>query len=464
MRRFTRCLLLTLFVALMLQPLPAYAQESGPIYIVQPGDTLSGIARRFGISQEALVQANGILDPSRLFPGDALLLPGFESIEGELTLRPLNFGESIESLSVYYGVDVLDLARLNRIVRIDGAYAGQAVIVPVGVEGVESGERASPELVTEGDTSLERSAHAGISPWEQRQSDEISTRYWMLPGRIPFDVKGRGTIALPAFLSDLAIGPEPLTQGKTAVIETADIEGHTVSGSLNEYDLRFFPDEGDRLVALQGIHALQEPGLMTLAVVVRSAETNQIVYGYDQRVLLDAGDYGFRVLNGVPSETVDPAFTQPEETLIQELLSPKTETRLWDDAFELPSRYYVEEFISLFGTRRNYNNGALLYYHTGLDFYGQNVPIYAPADGIVVFADALTVRGNATYIDHGWGVFSGYLHQSEMYVQAGDRVERGQVIGQVGATGRVTGPHLHWEIWVGGVPVEPLDWVAAIIP
>lgn len=106
----------------------------------------------------------------------------------------------------------------------------------------------------------------------------------------------------------------------------------------------------------------------------------------------------------------------------------------------------------------------MLYYHTGLDFYGQNVPIYAPADGIVVFADALTVRGNATYIDHGWGVFSGYLHQSEMYVQAGDRVERGQVIGQVGATGRVTGPHLHWEIWVGGVPVEPLDWVAAIIP
>jgi murein DD-endopeptidase MepM/ murein hydrolase activator NlpD len=92
------------------------------------------------------------------------------------------------------------------------------------------------------------------------------------------------------------------------------------------------------------------------------------------------------------------------------------------------------------------------------------VPIYAPADGKVVFADALTVRGNTTYIDHGWGVYTGYLHQSEMYVEVGDQVSRGQVIGQVGATGRVTGPHLHWEIWVGGVPVEPLDWTTEAIP
>ena len=90
--------------------------------------------------------------------------------------------------------------------------------------------------------------------------------------------------------------------------------------------------------------------------------------------------------------------------------------------------------------------------------------MYAPADGIVVYADFLTIRGNVTYLDHGWGVYSGYLHQNEISVEVGDRVERGQVIGQVGATGRVTGPHLHWEIWVGGVPVEPMDWVLQTIP
>jgi murein DD-endopeptidase MepM/ murein hydrolase activator NlpD len=78
---------------------------------------------------------------------------------------------------------------------------------------------------------------------------------------------------------------------------------------------------------------------------------------------------------------------------------------------------------------------------------------------VVVFADFLTVRGNATLIDHGWGVYTGYLHQSELLVKPGERVEKGQLIGRVGATGRVSGPHLHWEVLIGGVQVDPLDWL-----
>ncbi len=81
-----------------------------------------------------------------------------------------------------------------------------------------------------------------------------------------------------------------------------------------------------------------------------------------------------------------------------------------------------------------------------------------------MFAGPLTVRGSTTYIDHGWGVYSGYLHQNEIYVEVGEFVEAGQEIGQVGATGRVTGPHLHWEIWVGGVPVEPITWIERSFP
>jgi murein DD-endopeptidase MepM/ murein hydrolase activator NlpD len=78
---------------------------------------------------------------------------------------------------------------------------------------------------------------------------------------------------------------------------------------------------------------------------------------------------------------------------------------------------------------------------------------------VVVFAGALEVRGNATIIDHGWGVYSGYWHQSEVFVQVGDWVEPGQVIGAIGNTGRSTGAHLHWEIWAGGISVDGLQWL-----
>jgi murein DD-endopeptidase MepM/ murein hydrolase activator NlpD len=74
------------------------------------------------------------------------------------------------------------------------------------------------------------------------------------------------------------------------------------------------------------------------------------------------------------------------------------------------------------------------------------------------------VRGNATVIDHGWGVYSGIWHQSEIQVQVGQTVQKNQIIGLVGGTGRVTGPHLHWEVWVNGIQVNPLDWLINTYP
>ncbi|MEK7682668.1 MAG: M23 family metallopeptidase, partial [Chloroflexota bacterium] len=114
---------------------------------------------------------------------------------------------------------------------------------------------------------------------------------------------------------------------------------------------------------------------------------------------------------------------------------------------------------------RSYNGSEFIYYHTGLDLHGSSTtPVLAPAIGRVAFADNLTVRGNATYLDHGGGVYSGFLHQSQILVQVGDPVVQGQIIGYVGDTGRVTGPHLHWEVWVGGVPVDPLLWTRTPFP
>jgi len=154
------------------------------------------------------------------------------------------------------------------------------------------------------------------------------------------------------------------------------------------------------------------------------------------------------------------------------LSAPVTPEKMWDAPFTIPSPLPVDYCLetndcwtSRFGNRRSYNGSAYNRFHTGLDIVGgSGTEIYAPAPGVVVFAGPLTVRGNATVIDHGWGVYSAYMHQSEIMVEVGDRVETGQVIGIVGGTGRVEGPHLHWEIWVGGVQVDPVDWLGEQFP
>jgi len=173
----------------------------------------------------------------------------------------------------------------------------------------------------------------------------------------------------------------------------------------------------------------------------------------------------------VDPATIDPTVTQPEETFVENLVSKVTPIRYWEGIFTRPGVY--DEYTSRFGVRRSYNNSDYIYFHTGLDFAGgMGLPISAPADGVVVFAGPLSVRGNATFIDHGWGIYSGFFHQSEIKVKVGDRVTKGQVIGLVGNTGRVNnaneypgaGAHLHWEVWTNGVQVNPMTWLYQQFP
>jgi murein DD-endopeptidase MepM/ murein hydrolase activator NlpD len=163
---------------------------------------------------------------------------------------------------------------------------------------------------------------------------------------------------------------------------------------------------------------------------------------------------------------IDPAITKPEDELWGSLGVTATPEKLWEGAFHSPVPNIFEDcWTSFFGTRRSYNGSPYNYFHTGLDLCGGvGTEIFAPASGKVIFAGPLTVRGNATVIDHGWGVFSAYDHQSEIFVSPGEYVEPGQLIGLGGATGRVTGPHLHWEVWAGGVQVDPMDWLERSFP
>jgi murein DD-endopeptidase MepM/ murein hydrolase activator NlpD len=243
---------------------------------------------------------------------------------------------------------------------------------------------------------------------------------------------------------------------------TLPAEGRTaISGSLGAWPIHFFR-EGDRYVGLAGIYALASPGVYTLALTLTDAGGS--VTTYAQGVRVAAGGYARENLTLSPSTTqlLDPQLTIPERERVAALVAPVTPARYWSGAFQLPA---AGRITSAFGTRRSYNGGPYNSYHGGVDFsYSGGLDIYAPAPGVVVLAEALVVRGNATLIDHGWGVYSGYWHQSEIVVRAGEVVQPGQVIGKIGNTGLVTGPHLHWEIFVAGVQVDPMQWTRQTFP
>jgi murein DD-endopeptidase MepM/ murein hydrolase activator NlpD len=138
---------------------------------------------------------------------------------------------------------------------------------------------------------------------------------------------------------------------------------------------------------------------------------------------------------------------------------------LWQSSFIYPVDPSTLRITSNFGTRRSYNSGPVASFHGGTDFGGEiGLPIIVPAAGKVVLAEKLMVRGNAVLIDHGLGLFSGYWHMNGIAVQVGQAVKPGDLIGYLGDTGLVTGPHLHWEMRLNGIAVEPLQWVQQTIP
>ena len=119
---------------------------------------------------------------------------------------------------------------------------------------------------------------------------------------------------------------------------------------------------------------------------------------------------------------------------------------------------------SAFGTR-SILNGQPRSPHSGADFRSAaGTPIKAPNAGRVVLAGDRYFTGNTVIIDHGLGLFSLFAHLSEVSVKEGDSVQSGEVVGKVGATGRVTGPHLHWSVRLSGARVDPLSLLAALGP
>ena len=218
-----------------------------------------------------------------------------------------------------------------------------------------------------------------------------------------------------------------------------------------------------------------------------SAATWRVLVGIDLEtaprtypVAIEAGDTGavarathrlVVVPRKFPSRTltVNPAFVNPpasalprierETAELNQLWANSAGTRLWEGPFARP---VPDEANSAFGTR-TILNGEPRSPHGGADFSSATgTPIKAPNGGRVVVAGDRYFTGNTVMIDHGLTLFSLFAHLSEIDVHVGDVVKTDDIVGKVGATGRVTGPHLHWTVRVNGARIDPLSLLSVL--
>lgn len=148
----------------------------------------------------------------------------------------------------------------------------------------------------------------------------------------------------------------------------------------------------------------------------------------------------------------------PEEVeILKGFRQNLTDIRYWQDHFIEPVPGCM---VSPFGVKRYRNHKPTGEYHGGVDLRGAaGTAVRAAADGQVKFAQLITVLGNTVGLDHGQGVETIYMHMSKVAVEPGAQVKQGDVLGYVGTTGRSSGPHLHWTLYVNSVQVNPGQWV-----
>jgi murein DD-endopeptidase MepM/ murein hydrolase activator NlpD len=211
--------------------------------------------------------------------------------------------------------------------------------------------------------------------------------------------------------------------------------------------------------ALVGIDLSARPGPASVEVDARLADGSR--FATSVSLTVGAKAFATRRLTVAPEFVTPPPAEQArierERLLLNRILTGISPRHLWDDGFGRP---VDGDVISVFGVRSVFNGEARAP-HRGIDFRGAaGTPVRAPARGVVVLAEPLYFSGSTVVLDHGLGVFSMLAHLSRIDVKPGSLVVRGDVVGAVGATGRVTGPHLHWTLRIGSAAVDPLSVLA----
>jgi murein DD-endopeptidase MepM/ murein hydrolase activator NlpD len=504
----------------------ATGPEGVTLHVVQRGENLYRIAVQYGLTIDDLARFNNLVNPNNLKIGERLLIP-LEPVPEiqpptEHTVQP---GETLKTIGDFYSVELTTLVQLNGITNPNMLYVGQVLTIvpetevtpgtgelvipeelPSAVdegdaaaagtsvaETVEEGdpEAAAPEadageapagpvmttngvttsgiehVIQRGETLFTIATRYGVSMDSLQEANEITDPSRILAGQvliIPGTQPVESTVSLPPVFVSLDVTPMVLAQGKTGRIRLTTRGAATVSAQFREASAPVVDDSGTSTSFLIWLPIpVQTPaGIYPFNLEVAEADGTVTPFAFNIQV--ENAGYGAVNVN-LPSDKRDlfsQAIEDNELSILQSIAARPNPQRYFDGPMGLPAAAAMN---APYGTLRSYNGGSLNSYHFGSDFAGApGSSVLAAASGQVVLADNLAIRGTAVMIDHGWGVYTLYGHMSQRNVNLGDFVEAGQVIGLVGTTGRSTGAHLHWELWVDGVPVDPMQWVYQAFP
>ncbi len=468
------------------------------IHVVQRGENLFRIALQYNLTTDEVAFANGITDVSNIVVGQRLVIPIETAPIIERQVHIVTAGETIRSIAELYGKTVDEIAQLNSLANTDIIFVGQELVIVPGDETPTP--PPTPTVSTSTDTDETSDSNVTPTPTTQEfvvsddpsaaiihtvQSGETLFRIGLqynltvtdlaqannlldptqifagqqliIPGIEPPPL----ALDLPDIVTEFRINPLIFVEGRTGRIEIQTNTPATISGQFLDQELTVISqNDGTLHNMLVGVPVFTEPGIYEVTLTIIDSTGTPIPITANIQII--AGGYGRQTLNIENELLLSEAVENEEISLIVRNTTRFNPVRSWGNSLSLPAAATMN---GVFGTIRSYNGSPFNRFHRGVDFAGTpGTPVLAASDGTVVVADALQIRGNTVIIDHGWGIYTLYAHQNETFVIPGDTVVSGQPLGTIGSTGRITGPHLHWEVWVNGISVDPLQWVQEIFP
>lgn len=356
-------------------------------------------------------------------------------------------GDTWDTIAWHYEVSSLDLLDANNTINPHRQPAVDSTIA-VPSTNTRNGRLLRPLA----GGLLQTAVRSGLNPWTIALQNQSASPYGplfytplFLPGGLepPRD--------LPPGLQSLAKSPGNFTPGSAFALRlSANDEIPHIA--LESQPLLISEQEG-ALFALGATGAFFPPGQHLLSI-----ESAKEPLWEQPLTFLDRPWTWEEVTFDNPA-VLDPEELRRERERLQVLWDQTTPFARWHGRFIPPIEEFVE-ISSLYGARRSVNGGPYNSYHEGTDFSAyRGSEVTAPAAGKVVLAEDLAIRGGSVILDHGLGLHSGYYHLSAIHVRPGQLVQAGDLLGEVGTTGRSTGNHLHWDLLIGRTWIDPLLWL-----